>query len=100
MTSKYVEDESQNPDPLANTREGRGTTIKQFINGTKEGPMCPACLASAAAVAGSVMSTGGIAAFAVKLVRTKKRGTADSSSTETEKTESERSNDHANDDQQ
>ena len=62
--------------------------------------MCPACLASAAVMAGSVMSTGGIAAFAVKLVRSKKRGPADSSSTETEKTESERNNDHANDDQQ
>jgi len=62
--------------------------------------MCPACLASAAAVAGSVMSTGGIAAFAVKLVRTKKRGPADNSSNETQKAESERSNDRANDDQQ
>jgi hypothetical protein len=62
--------------------------------------MCPACLASAAVVAGSVMSTGGIAAFAVKLVRTKKRGPADNSSNETAKTESERSNDRANDDQQ
>jgi hypothetical protein len=51
-------------------------------------------------MAGSVMSTGGIAAFAVKLVRTRKRGPADNSRTETEKTESERSNDHANDDQQ
>jgi hypothetical protein len=36
----------------------------------------------------------------VKLVRTRKRGPADNSRTETEKTESERSNDHANDDQQ
>ncbi len=62
--------------------------------------MCPACLANAAVVAGSVMSTGGIAAFAVKLVRTKKRGPADNSSKEIEKNESERSNDRANDDQQ
>jgi hypothetical protein len=62
--------------------------------------MCPACIARAAAVAGTVMSTGGIAAFAVKLVRTKKRGPADNSSTETQKNESERSNDHADDDQQ
>jgi hypothetical protein len=34
--------------------------------------MCPACIANAALVAGSVMSTGGIAALAAKLVRSKK----------------------------
>jgi hypothetical protein len=58
-------------------------------------------MASAAVMVGSVMSTGGIAAFAVKLVRTKKRGPADDSSNETQKkNETERSNDHANDAQQ
>ena len=64
--------------------------------------MCPACFANVAVVAGSVMSTGGIAAFAVKLVRSTKRGPADDSKTETEteRNESERSSDHANDDQQ
>jgi hypothetical protein len=62
--------------------------------------MCPACMASAAVMVGSVMSTGGIAAFAVRLVRTKKRGPGDNSSNETDKNETERSNDHANDDQQ
>jgi len=65
--------------------------------------MCPACFANAAVVAGSVMSTGGIAAFAVKLVRSNKRGADDSKTeteTETERNESERSSDHANDDQQ
>ncbi|HET7892026.1 MAG TPA: hypothetical protein VFL34_10885 [Candidatus Sulfotelmatobacter sp.] len=36
--------------------------------------MCPACMANAALVAGSVVSTGGIAAFAAKLIRLKKRG--------------------------
>ena len=35
--------------------------------------MCPACMASAALMAGSVMSTGGVAALAVKLVRGKKK---------------------------
>jgi hypothetical protein len=44
-------------------------------------------------MAGSVMSTGGIAAFAVKLVRTTKRGPTDN-----QQNESERSNDHARDD--
>lgn len=34
--------------------------------------MCPACMASAAVVAGSVMSTGGVTALAVKLFRSKK----------------------------
>ncbi len=35
--------------------------------------MCPACMANAALVAGSVMSTGGIAALAAKVIRFKKR---------------------------
>jgi hypothetical protein len=39
--------------------------------------MCPACMASAALMAGSVMSTGGIAALAVKIVRGKKSVTQD-----------------------
>jgi hypothetical protein len=34
--------------------------------------MCPACISSAALVAGSVISTGGIAALAVKLGFSKK----------------------------
>jgi hypothetical protein len=41
--------------------------------------MCPACMASAALMAGSVMSTGGIAAFALKIVRGKKSGAKDNS---------------------
>jgi hypothetical protein len=36
--------------------------------------MCPACMASAALMAGTVMSTGGVAALAFKLVRGKKKG--------------------------
>ena len=35
--------------------------------------MCPACMASAALVAGSMMSTGGLAALAVKVGFGKKR---------------------------
>ena len=34
--------------------------------------MCPACIANAALVAGSVMSTGGIAAVVAKVVCSKK----------------------------
>ena len=41
--------------------------------------MCPACMASAALMAGSVTSTGGIAALAVKLIRGKKSGEEDNS---------------------
>jgi len=55
--------------------------------------MCPACIASAAWVAGSVMSTGGVAALAVKMVRGKKSGTNKSSTKETE-----RINDNGNND--
>lgn len=47
--------------------------------------MCPACLASAALMAGSVMSTGGIAAFAVRIVRAKKRGSEDNSTDVTDR---------------
>ena len=46
--------------------------------------MCPACMASAALMAGSVMSTGGIAALAVRIVRGKKSGSQDSSKNMTE----------------
>jgi hypothetical protein len=38
----------------------------------KEQSMCPACIANAALVAGSVMSTGGIAALVARVVRSKK----------------------------
>jgi hypothetical protein len=55
--------------------------------------MCPACIASAAWMAGSVMSTGGVAALAVKLVRRKKSGSQENSKNATE-----RSNDNGNND--
>jgi hypothetical protein len=54
--------------------------------------MCPACMASAALMAGSVMSTGGIAALAVRIVRGKKSGEKDNSKQVTK-----RSNDDGND---
>jgi len=47
--------------------------------GSAEESMCPACMAGAALMAGSVMSTGGIAALAVKIVRGKKSGEEDNS---------------------
>ena len=56
--------------------------------------MCPACIASAAWIAGSVMSTGGIAALTVRLVRPKNGGPDDNSQHETE-----RSNEHGNNDE-
>jgi hypothetical protein len=52
--------------------------------------MCPACIANAALMAGSVMSTGGIAAFAVTMVRGKK------SRSEKSMNETERRNDNGN----
>jgi hypothetical protein len=55
--------------------------------------MCPECVASAAWIASSVMSTGGVAALALNLVRGKFRengsGSKDQSKNETER----RSND-------
>lgn len=47
--------------------------------------MCPACMASAALMAGSVMSTGGIAALAVRIVRGKKISSQDNSTDMTER---------------
>ena len=44
--------------------------------------MCPACMASAALMAGSVISTGGIAALAVKVVRWKNHDANHDSKTE------------------
>jgi hypothetical protein len=57
--------------------------------------MCPACMASAALMAGSVMSTGGIAAVAVRFVRGKKSGQNENS-----KNVPERRNDDDNHDEQ
>ena len=53
--------------------------------------MCPACMASAALMAGSAMSTGGIAALAVRIVRGKKSGEESNSNNTTK-----RSNDDGN----
>jgi hypothetical protein len=53
--------------------------------------MCPACVASAAWIAGSVMSTGGIATLAVRMVRGKKTWN------ENLKNATERRNDDGND---
>jgi hypothetical protein len=39
--------------------------------------MCPECVANAALVAGSVISTGGIGALVAKVVRSKKSGQND-----------------------
>jgi len=57
--------------------------------------MCPACVASAALMAGSVMSTGGIAALAVRIVRGKKSKPQDNAENLTE-----RKNENGNDDEQ
>ncbi len=51
----------------------------------KEDPMCPACMANAAVMASSVISTGGIAALAVRIVRGKKSGSQDNSRNVTER---------------
>jgi hypothetical protein len=56
--------------------------------------MCPACMASAALMAGSVMSTGGIAALAVRIARGKKSG--DDNSKQVTKRRNENGNDELN----
>jgi hypothetical protein len=47
--------------------------------------MCPACLASAALIAGSVVSTGGVSAIVIKLFRRKKNGSANDPEHKTER---------------
>ncbi len=44
--------------------------------------MCPACIASAGVVVGSVVSTGGVSALVMKVLRKKKGGKSDSSEKE------------------
>lgn len=46
--------------------------------------MCPACMASAAVIAGSVVSTGGITAMVVKVLRVKEKRQARVSTYRTE----------------
>jgi hypothetical protein len=59
--------------------------------------MCPACMASAALMAGSMMSTGGMAALAFKLVRGKKTGEAKDDSTNTRNRRNDDGNDECSD---
>ena len=47
--------------------------------------MCPACVANAALVAGSVISTGGIGALVARVVRSKKSERNDSPKANSEK---------------
>ena len=60
--------------------------------------MCPACISSAALVAGSVMSTGGIAALAVKMGFSKKNRGKTSGQNNNSNDVTERRNDNGNDD--
>jgi hypothetical protein len=55
-------------------------------------------MASAALMAGSVMSTGGIAAFALKMVRGKKSGAKDNSKSVTERRNDDGNDERGNDD--
>ena len=62
--------------------------------------MCPACMASAAVMAGSVISTGGLTALGVKIFRSKNKVQTESSKTEvdiTNEIEREGSNEHGDD---
>jgi hypothetical protein len=43
--------------------------------------MCPACMASAGVVVGSVVSSGGLTALVLKVLRKKKKGEKDNNKT-------------------
>lgn len=62
--------------------------------------MCPACIASAALMAGSVMSTGGIAAIALRIVRGKKGGQQDNSTGMNERRNDDGNHDNEQNDRQ
>ena len=47
--------------------------------------MCPACIASAGVVVGSVVSTGGLTALVMKVLRKKKSGKSESQNQEKER---------------
>jgi len=64
---------------------------------SKEDSMCPVCISSAALVAGSVMSTGGIAALAVKMGFSKKNRGKKSGQNNNSKNVTERRSEHGND---
>jgi hypothetical protein len=49
-----------------------------MISNLKEWFMCPACVASAGVVVGSVVSTGGLSALVLKVLRKKKGSKSDS----------------------
>lgn len=61
--------------------------------------MCPACMASAALIGGSVVSTGGLTAIVVKVFRSKKNseqsGLMDNSSYMTERSNANGNDEHA-----
>ena len=59
--------------------------------------MCPACIANAALMVGSVMSTGGIAALAVKIVHGKKSESTDNSNHVTERRNDDGNDERSND---
>jgi hypothetical protein len=48
------------------------------LEASKGGVMCPACIASAGMVVGSVVSTGGLTALVMKVLRKKKGEKSDS----------------------
>jgi hypothetical protein len=47
--------------------------------------MCPACIASAGVVVGSAVSTGGLTALVMKVLRKKKSGKSESQNQEKER---------------
>ena len=51
--------------PMHERVRTRAEAIVPLANG---GPMCPACIASATLIAASAISTGGLAALALKLL--------------------------------
>jgi hypothetical protein len=52
--------------------------------------MCPACIASAGIVVGSVVSTGGVTALVMKVLRKKKSEKSDSKSIRSDSKEKEK----------
>lgn len=50
-----------------------GNESEGFSPAAKEKVMCPACMASAALIGGSVVSTGGLTALVARILRPKKQ---------------------------
>ena len=72
------EQSSRDPSPRLKCGSARDDAIASMSAGLQEVNMCPACIGSAGVILGSAVSTGGLTALVVKVLRKKKDQKSDS----------------------